>query len=376
MNKRDYYEVLGVDKNASDAEIKSAFRKLAKKYHPDVCKEEGGAEKFKEAQEAYAVLSNPTERAKYDKYGFNAFNNPGSNGGRGGYDFSGFDFSDIFEDMFGGNDFSSFSWSNVFGGRGSKTSPTRGSDLLYEMKISFMDSALGTKKDITLDVVSPCENCNGEGGFDKETCPECNGKGVVNKVQSTIFGQFQTRTTCSECSGKGYVFKTKCRECSGKGKVKQRKTYSVEVPAGVATGERVRMSGKGEAGKNGGPNGDLYIEFTVESHPLYKRKDDDLYLEMPISISECTLGTVRSIKTIDGEIELKVPSCSQNGDVLRVKGKGLPSRRTGKMGDLYIVVKLVMPNRLSREQKELLERLGETDLKNNDEFSKFEKLNR
>ena len=376
MNKRDYYEVLGVDKNASDAEIKSAFRKLAKKYHPDVCKEEGGAEKFKEAQEAYAVLSNPTERAKYDKYGHQAFSGGAGSSG-GGYDFSGFDFSSIFDDMFGGNDFSSFSWSDLFGGsrRGGDAS-SRGSDLLYEMKVSFMEAALGTKKDITLDVVSSCDECRGMGGFDKEVCSECNGKGVINKAQNTIFGSFQTRTTCPYCGGKGYTFKTKCKKCSGKGKIKERKTYSVEVPKGVQTGERVRMTGKGETGKNGGTNGDLYIEFTVDKHPLYTREKDDLYIEMPVTVTECVLGASRRIKTIEGEIELKVPSSSQNGDMLRVKGKGMTNARTGKVGDLYVVLKLVLPNRLTREQKDLFMQLNETDLKNNDEFTKFEKLNR
>lgn len=377
MNKRDYYEVLGVSKSASADEIKSAFRRLAKKYHPDVCKEEGGAEKFKEAQEAYAVLSNPTERAKYDKYGFDAFDNPGANGGRGGYDFSGFDFSDMFEDMFGGNDFSSFSWGDLFGGRQSKgTSSRRGSDLLYEMKIDFMEAALGTKKDITLDVVESCPDCNGLGGFDKETCPYCNGRGVTEKTQNTIFGAIRSRVTCSNCGGSGYSFKTKCRTCSGRGKIKQRKTYTVEVPRGVDTGDRVRMSGNGEAGINGASNGDLYIEFTVSPSSFYKREKDDLYVDLPVTVTELILGGKRTIKTIDGEIELKIPSGSQTGDVLRAKGKGIKNARTGKMGDLYIVLNLVLSNKLTREQKDLFEALSKTDLTNNDAFKKFDKMNR
>lgn len=363
MNKRDYYEVLGVSKSASADEIKSAFRRLAKKYHPDVCKEEGGAEKFKEAQEAYAVLSNPTERAKYDKYGFDAFDNPGANGGRGGYDFSGFDFSDMFEDMFGGNDFSSFSWGDLFGGRQSKgTSSRRGSDLLYEMKIDFMEAALGTKKDITLDVVESCPDCNGLGGFDKETCPYCNGRGVTEKTQNTIFGAIRSRVTCSNCGGSGYSFKTKCRTCSGHGKIKQRKTYTVEVPRGVDTGDRVRMSGKGEAGINGASNGDLYIEFTVSPSSFYKREKDDLYVDLPVTVTELILGGKRTIKTIDGEIELKIPSGSQTGDVLRAKGKGIKNARTGKIGDLYIVLNLVLLSASNKSFCSLVNLLGKTKL--------------
>lgn len=377
MNKRDYYEVLGVSKSASQDEIKSAFRKLAKKYHPDVCKEEGGAEKFKEAQEAYAVLSNPEERAKYDKYGFNAFNNPGANGGRGGYDFSGFDFSDIFSDMFGGGNFSSFSWGDLFGsGQSRSNKQSHGSDLLYSMKLDFMEAALGCKKDITIDVVESCKDCNGAGGFDKTTCTECGGKGVVNKTQNTLFGQIMTRATCSSCGGSGYTFKTRCKTCNGKGKYKQRKTYTVEVPKGVDTGDRIRMSGKGEAGVNGGANGDLYIEFNVSPSSFYKRENDDLYVEVPITITEAVLGGKKTIKTLDGEIEVKVPSGTQNKDVLRCKGKGLSNVRNGRVGDLYIVLNVIMPSKLTREQKDLFEELSNTDLASNDAFKKFDKMNK
>ena len=271
MNKRDYYEVLGVDKTASDTEIKSAFRKLAKKYHPDVCKDPDGAEKFKEAQEAYAVLSDSGERAKYDQYGHAAFSQGGS-GSAGGYDFSGFDFSSIFDDLFGGNDFSSFSFGNMGGfGGNRRTRARRGNDLVYTMKIDFEDSAYGTKKDITLDVIDNCENCNGEGGFDKTTCSNCGGSGVIQEQARTILGTIMTKTACRECGGTGYTFKRTCSECRGKGKIKQKKTFTVEVPKGINTGEQIRMSGKGEAGQNGGPNGDLYIEFKVSDHPQIGR---------------------------------------------------------------------------------------------------------
>ena len=379
MNKRDYYEVLGVNKDASEAEIKSAFRKLAKKYHPDVNKEEGAAEKFKEAQEAYAVLSNKEERAKYDKYGFAAFNNPGANGGRGGYDFSGFDFSSIFDDLFGGGgDFSSFGFGDAFSaftGRG-RTRTTRGNDLVYTMKIDFMESAMGSHKDISLDVTENCEHCHGEGGFDKETCHNCGGRGVVSERTNTILGAIMTQTTCRECSGTGYTFKTKCQECRGKGKVRARKTYSIEVPKGIKTGEQIRMSGKGEAGTNGGPNGDLYIEFVVSEHPLFKREGDDLNIEVPVTLTDLVLGATKEIKVIDGSIDLKIPSASQSGDILRVRNKGMTNARTGRVGDLYITLKLVLPTKLNRTQKELFGELAKTELDDNEAFRRFEKLNK
>ena len=379
MNKRDYYEVLGVSKTASEDEIKSAFRKLAKKYHPDVCKDADGPEKFKEAQEAYAVLSNKEERAKYDRYGHAAFNNPGANGGRGGYDFSGFDFSSIFDDLFGGNaDFSSFGFGNAFsgfGGRGGSRA-RRGNDLVYTMKIDFADSAYGSNKDITLDVVDSCPDCNGVGGFDKVTCSNCGGTGVVQQRTNTILGAIMTQSACKECGGCGYTFKRECSTCRGKGKIKQRKTYSVEVPKGVATGQQIRMSGKGEAGTNGGASGDLYIEFEVKDHPLFKRQEDDLHMDLPVTLTELVLGSNREINTVDGSIILKIPAGSQSGETLRVRGKGMPNVHNNKPGDLYIKLKLVLPTKLTRTQKELFNELAKTELDDNDAFRKFDKLNK
>ncbi len=379
MNKRDYYEVLGVSKNASDAEIKSAFRKLAKKYHPDVCKDPDGPEKFKEAQEAYAVLSNQSERAKYDQFGHAAFSgNNGSSGGAGGYDFSGFDFSSIFDDLFGGNDFSSFSFGNMgsaFGGT-KRSRARRGNDLVYNMKIDFEDAAYGAKKDITLDVIDECVNCHGEGGFDKTTCSTCGGSGVVNTQARTIIGTIMTKSPCKDCGGTGYTFKRVCPECRGNGKIKQRKTFTIDVPKGINTGEQIRMSGKGEAGINGGPNGDLYIEFQVKDHPLYKREDSDLYLELPVTVTELVLGGSRTINTLDGKIDVKIPAYSQSGEILRVRGKGMPSVHTGHRGDLYIELKLVLPNKLSRTQKDLFNELSKTELDDNEAFKRFEKLNK
>lgn len=381
MNKRDYYEVLGVSKDATDAEIKSAFRKLAKKYHPDVCKDPDGPEKFKEAQEAYAVLSNKDERAKYDKYGFAAFNNPGANGGTGGYDFSGFDFSSIFDDIFGGSSgggFSSFGFGDAFSSftGGGRNRSRRGSDLVYHLKIDFLDSAYGRKKDITIDVNEKCSECDGFGGQGKETCSNCGGSGVVKERTNTILGAIMTQTTCRECQGRGYTFKTSCSSCKGKGTIKQRKTYSIEVPKGIDTGEQIRMSGKGEAGINGGSNGDLYIEFEVKPHPLFRREESDLYMELPVTLSDLVLGSVKEINTLDGTIDLKIPSSSQSGDILRVRNKGIANVHTGRAGDLYITLKLVLPSRLTRTQKELFNELSKTELDDNEAFKRFEKLNR
>ena len=380
MNKRDYYEVLGVSKDASEDEIKSAFRKLAKKYHPDVCKEEGGAEKFKEAQEAYAVLSDKDQRAKYDRFGHAAFNNPGANGGRGGYDFSGFDFSSIFDDLFGGggSDFSSFGFGDAFSGfqRGGRSKARRGNDLVYQMKIDFLESAYGAKKDITIDVVDDCPECHGEGGFDKETCQSCGGSGVVRERTNTILGAIMTQTTCRACGGTGHTYKRTCSNCKGKGKIKARKTYSVEVPKGINTGEQIRMSGKGEAGVNGGPSGDLYIEFIVAPHPLFKRDESDLYLELPVTLTDLVLGANKDINTLDGKIELKIPAGSQSGDILRVRGKGIANVHTGKPGDLFITLKVVLPSKLTKTQKELFNELAKTELDDNDAFKKFNKLNK
>jgi len=368
MNKRDYYEVLGVEKNASDAEIKSAFRKLAKKYHPDVCKDPDGPEKFKEAQEAYAVLSDANERAKYDQFGHAAFNQ-GAGGGQGGYDFSGFDFSSIFDDLFGGNDFSSFGFGSMggFGGRRSNRA-RRGNDLVYNLKIDFIDAAYGAKKDITIDVVDTCDACHGEGGFDKTTCSTCNGTGVIQEQARTIIGTIMTKRECRDCGGTGHTFKKTCTECRGRGKIKQRKTYTVDVPK--------RMSGKGEAGVNGGPNGDLYIEFKVSEHPLFKREESDLYLELPVTVTDLVLGTTREINTLDGRVEVKIPSCSQAGEMLRIKGKGIANVHTGRPGDLYIILKLILPTKLNKTQKELFNDLSKTELNDNEAFRRFEKLNR
>ena len=379
MSKRDYYEVLGVKKDASEAEIKSAFRKLAKKYHPDLCKDPDGPEKFKEAQEAYSVLSDATKRAQYDKFGHTNFdnmnNNAGGGFGNGGFDFGGFDFSDIFDQAFGSG-FSSFGFDNFGFGNRNSNRKRKGADSLLKMNITFDEAVYGCEKEITIDVTEKCEECDGHGGFDEETCPECNGKGKVREQTSTLFGAFVSERVCSRCNGKGVTYKTRCSNCKGKGTVTREKTINVTIPAGVDTGQQIRISGKGEAGINGGSNGDLYIEFNVEEHPLFKREDDDIYVDVPVTITDLALGCVKDIKTLDGEIKLKIREGSQPNEILKIKNKGISDPNTGRPGDMYVVLKLIVPNKLTREQKKLFKELSETDLENSEEFRRFNKLNR
>lgn len=369
MNKRDYYEVLGVSKTATDAEIKSAFRKLAKKYHPDVSKEENAAEKFKEVQEAYAVLSDPEKRKKYDQFGHSAFQNNG--GGAGGFQgFDGFDFGDmgdIFDDILGGFGFSSNS-------RRSANGPRKGNDVLYRMTISFDEAVHGCEKDIDLDTVDNCPNCHGEGGFNSKTCPECRGSGTISSEQRTMFGSFISKTTCPECHGTGNIFEKKCPDCNGKGKIRKNKTITVTVPAGIDNGNRLRLTGKGEAGENGGRNGDLYLEFTVKDHDFYKRNEDDIYIDLPLTITEAVLGCTKEVPTIYGNVELTIPSGTQSLDKLRLRGKGIENVNTKRKGDMYAVVKVIMPEKLTKEQKSLFESLANTELDNSTVIKKYKKF--
>ncbi len=365
MNKRDYYEVLGVDKNASEADIKSAFRKLAKKYHPDVSKEENAAEKFKEAQEAYAVLSDPEKRKQYDQFGHSAFTN--ANGGFTG--FEGFDFSnvsDIFEDLFEGMGFST--------GRSrsrKSNSPRKGNDILYRMTLDFDEAVYGTKKDIKVDVEEDCDECHGKGGFDSKTCSECHGSGTITSEQRTMFGSFLSRTTCPYCKGTGNTYERTCTECRGSGKVTNRKTITVTIPAGIDSGNRLRIASKGGAGSNGGPNGDLYIEFTVRDHEFYQRVDDDIYIELPLTITEATLGAKKEIPTLYGNVDLTIPQGTQNGEKMRLRGKGVENVNTKRKGDMYVVTKVIIPEKLTRDQKKLFESLAETDLENSKYFKTY-----
>lgn len=365
MEKRDYYEVLGVSKNATQAEIKSAFRKLAKKYHPDVSKEENAAEKFKEAQEAYAVLSDETKRKQYDQFGHSAFSGAGA-GGAGGFDFSGFDFSDIFGDLFG----SGFG----FGGSSRQTNrASRGRDTVMEVHLTFDEAVFGTKKEIKVDTMDECSECHGKGGLGEKTCSRCHGSGYVTEEQRTMFGNFMSRTTCPTCRGKGVSYDKECYHCHGTGRVRKNKKLEVKIPAGVDTGNQLRIAGKGEAGHNGGPNGDLYLEFVVADHPLYTRHENDIYLRVPITITEAVLGCKKEIPTIHGNVTLTIPAGSNPNDKHRLKGKGIKDVNGHGTGDMYVVLNVVVPKKISKEQKKLFEKLDETKLNDSSEFKEFKK---
>ena len=363
MDKRDYYEVLGVSKDASAAEIKSAFRQLAKKYHPDVSKEPDAEKKFKEVQEAYEVLGDETKRQQYDQFGHAAFDQAaggyggaGSYGGFGGFDASGFDFGDIFDNIFGGG----------FGGS-SRNSAQQGADRLMRIRLSFEEAVFGCEKDIKLEVNDKCDECNGKGGTGEETCSECHGSGTVTKEQRTLFGTFMSKSTCSKCKGKGKTYKDKCSHCHGTGRIVTNKVITVNVPEGVDTGNRLRISGKGEPGINGGPNGDLYLEFVVEKHEYYNRDGDDIYLKVPINITEAVLGTKKEIPTLFGNVMLTIPEGTNTGDKQRIKGKGI------NKGDMYIIMDVRIPKKISREQKKLFEELEDTELDDTviKDFDKF-----
>ena len=367
MNKKDYYEVLGVSKTATDAEIKSAFRRLAKQYHPDISKEANAEEKFKEIQEAYAVLSDPNKRKQYDQFGHAAFEQ-GANGGFSGFDFSGFDvdLEDILGSMFG----SGFGFSSRGGRRNTRT---RGNDVLYHMDLSFDEAVFGCEKDIKVDTSVTCSDCDGMGGHDEMTCDVCHGSGTITSEQRSILGAFVTKTTCSNCQGTGKTFKRRCSSCNGKGSVRKNQTISVKIPAGIDTGMRLRVAGKGEAGSNGGPNGDLYLEFRVKEHEFFKRDGDDIYLNVPITITDAIIGCKKDIRTLDSVVTLNIKPGTNTGDKQRIKGRGIKNTSTGNQGDMYLIFEIVLPDKLSREQKNLFEKLSDTNLENTtyNKFTKF-----
>jgi len=379
-NKRDYYEVLGVEKGASDAEIKSAFRRLAKKYHPDLNKDDPSAtEKFKEVQEAYEVLGDETKRSQYDRFGHAGVNGAngagfgGFGGGFSGFEGADFDFGDIFDNIFGGG----FS-SSGFGGRSSgENRKSRGSDLLMRVDLDFEEAVYGTEKDFDLDVVEDCEECHGKGGFDEKTCDTCHGSGTITSEQHTILGSFLSKTTCPDCRGSGKTFQKTCSSCRGKGKVKNHKTITVTIPAGIDTGDRLRVAGKGNAGGNGGPNGDLYLEFVVKEHKFYRREGDDIYLELPLTITEAILGAKKEIPTLYGNIQLTVPAGTNSGEKQRIRGKGIDNKAHHTKGNMYVIMKVLTPKKLNRAQKKLIEELATTDLeeKEIDQFQRFTKQN-
>ncbi len=348
--KRDFYEVLGVAKSADDKEIKKAFRKLAKKYHPDVSKEPDAEEKFKEAQEAYAVLSDSDKRAKYDQYGHQAFEGPQG----GGYDFGSFDFGDILGDLFGG-----------FGGFGRSSNPNaprRGRDLEKRIDLTFKEAVFGCKKDIKINVVENCKTCNGEGGFEPQTCSRCHGSGRITVEQRTMFGNMVQQKECNACNGKGKQYKKVCSTCGGRGRVKNLKEITITVPEGVDTGTQMRIPGKGEDGINGGPTGDLYIVFVVREDKVFQRDGRDIYLELPISMPDAVLGAKVDVPTLHGDVQLKIPKGTQTQTKFRLKGKGVKSVNSSVYGDMYVITKVVTPTSLNKEQTKLFEKLRDTNL--------------
>ena len=372
-NKRDYYEVLGVSKNATEDEIKRSFRKLAKQYHPDVNKEPGAEEKFKEIGEAYAILSDPEKRRQYDQFGHAAFD-PNAGGGFGG--FSGFstddiDLSSIFGDLFGG----AFGGFGGFGGRSNrKNRPVKGQDSLIRMNLTFEEAVFGCEKSLKLDLDEKCDKCDGKGGFDESTCSTCGGRGRVVQQQQTMFGVFQSESTCPDCNGTGKTFKTTCSACRGKGHITKNKEIVVKVPEGVDTGNKIRISGKGSAGYNGGPNGDIYIEFNVKDHPIFERDEEDIYFELPLTITEAALGCKNEIPTIYGNVILEIKEGTQNGTKLKLRGKGIKVPNSLKKGDMFVVTKIIIPTKLDRNQKKLFKELADTDLENSSEFKEYKKF--
>jgi molecular chaperone DnaJ len=340
MAKKDYYEVLGVNKDASDEEIKKAYRKLAMKHHPDRNPDNPKAEEhFKEAKEAYENLSDEQKRAAYDQYGHAAFEAGGMGGGGAGA--GGFDFGDIFGDIFGG------------ARGGGRNSPHRGSDLRYNLEITLEEAARGAQKQIRIPTMEDCETCKGTGakpGTSATTCQTCAGHGQVRMQQ----GFFSIQQTCPRCHGSGKQISSPCTSCHGAGKVKQHKTLEIKIPAGIDTGMRLRHSGHGEAGSNGAPSGDLYVEIHIRPHSVFQREGDDLHCEMPISFSTAALGGEIEIPTLDGKASIKIPAETQSGKIFRLRGKGIKGMRTNSHGDLNCHVVVETPSNLTERQKELL----------------------
>lgn len=372
MNKKDYYEVLGVSKTATDEEIKRAFRKLAKQYHPDINKEPGAEEKFKEIGEAYAVLSDANKRRQYDQFGHAAFENSGSGGGTGfqGFNMGDIDLEDILGDLFGGG-FRGFSG---FGGSSRTSSrPSKGEDIRVVLNLTFEEAAFGCEKDVKLNLTSECSRCKGKGGFNEKTCRTCGGAGKVLEQAQTIFGYMQTQKTCPDCKGRGKTYETICDECHGKGVVEKVKTLTVTIPEGVDEGYQLRLSGKGNAGLNGGPNGDVFIEFKIKEHPLFERDGADIYLEVPVTITDATLGCKKEIPTLYGNIILEIKAGTQNYTKLKIKGKGIKLPNSISKGNMYAVVNIIIPTKLDRKQKALLQDLAQTDLEDSPEFKNFNK---
>ncbi|MBS7298474.1 MAG: molecular chaperone DnaJ [Eubacteriales bacterium] len=362
-DKRDYYEVLGVNKGASDDEIKKAYRKEAKKYHPDLHPGDKTAEaKFKEVNEAYEVLSDSDKKARYDQFGHAGVDHNFGTGGTGGAGggFGGFDFSDIF-DMFGGG-------FGGFGGSGRRNGPVRGRDISRDITITFEEAAFGCKKKINITKDEHCEACGGTGakaGTQPETCSRCGGRGQVQTQTRTPLGYMTNVTTCPECRGTGKIIKEPCRECRGTGKVKTPRTIELDIPAGINHGQTMQLSGRGEPGERGGPNGDLLITIRIKPHEIFTREDYDVYINFPVTFVEATLGATVKVPTLDGIVEYDIPEGTQHGTKFRLREKGIPYIRGRGRGDQYVIIEVEIPKNLSANQKNILKQFDdETELKN------------
>ena len=377
-NKRDYYEVLGVQKGASEEEIKKAYKKMARKYHPDLNPGDKEAEeKFKEVNEAYEVLSDSEKKARYDQFGFagvdpNFGAGGGGYGGGAGFDFG--DLGDIFGSFFGGG----------FGGgqtRRNPNAPQRGESIRMNLTISFEEAAFGCEKELTVDRYESCETCHGSGaapGTSPETCPDCGGSGVVQTRRQTPMGVFASTAPCSRCGGRGKIIKEPCKDCRGSGMVRRRRKIQASVPAGIDNGQTISIRGQGHAGKNGGPAGDLLVTITVRPHELFRREGTSVLCEAPITFPQAVLGAELEIPTIDGKVKYDIPEGTQSGTTFRLKGKGIPALNGRGRGDQYVTVYIETPRNLNREQKEALKKFAEAVGENNYEerksfFRKFKK---
>ena len=350
-SRRDYYEVLGVPRNASADELKRAYRRLARQYHPDVNKEDGAEEQFKEVNEAYEILSDREKRARYDRFGHAGVQGTGA--GSAGFEGFGFGIDDIFESFFGG----------ARPGATARNRPQRGQDLRYDLRISFEEAVFGCEEEIEASRHETCPTCNGSGakpGTTPVRCPECNGTGEVRHVQRSLFGSFVNVTTCPRCRGSGEEITSPCPECHGHKRVLNSRTLSVKIPPGVDDGTRIRLTGEGELGALRGPPGDLYVFVSVEPHEFFVRRDNDIMLELSVNVAQAALGDLITIPTLDGEEEFSIPPGTQTGDVFRLKAHGVPYLRRPGRGDQLIVVTVAIPEELDERQRELFEELGET----------------
>ncbi|MDE6501930.1 MAG: molecular chaperone DnaJ [Ruminococcus sp.] len=356
-DKRDYYEVLGIQKGASDDEIKKAYKKKAREFHPDLHPDDPTCEdKMKEVNEAYEVLSNPDKKQRYDQFG-HAGVDPSYNGGGGMGGFtsgmSGFgDMSDIFENIFGG-----FGFGGGSSSRSNANSPRRGSDIQESVSINFMEACKGIKKEIKVNRMNTCDICRGTGADSSstsETCPDCQGRGTVRVTQNSMFGNLTSTRTCSRCSGKGKIIKNPCQKCRGIGRIKVQKTVSVDIPAGIDDRQTIRLSGQGDCGVNGGPNGDLLINVSVKSHDIFKRDGFDIHCDIPVTYMEAVLGAEITVPTIDGDVKYNISEGTQTGTVFRLKGKGVQKLQRSDRGNQYVTIYVEVPKNLTKKQKDLL----------------------